>query len=366
MPLDTMLRRLLVLVPLLAPAWALAVDKDGFEDSFNPDPAQFSPTGKNDYFNLEPGHQLILEGTEEGKTARLVITVLDEIKRVEGIDTRVIEEHESLDGKPVEISRNFFAIDKKTNDVYYFGEEVDEYKNGKIAAHPGSWISGKDGAHYGLFMPAAPKQGQKAYQELAPKVAMDRFEVTSVSEKVTVPAGTFENCVKMQETTPLEPEVKEYKLYARGAGLLTDGSLKLVKQGKNIELRKQKQANAKKQAKRATTQKDPNAPEPLVPHDLAREALGSVGADPNAEVLWVTAINDPALTEHQRSDLIEDLNEEGFADPKHVTAEELPLVMSRLALIEQLAPDAMDQTNYDAFMEAHKDLTNIANRLTQQ
>jgi len=41
----------------------------------------------------------------------------------------------------------------------------------------------------------------------------------------------------------------------------------------------------------------------------------------------------------------------------------LPIVLNRIALIEDLAPDAMDQVNSDAFAEAYKDLTNIAEKL---
>jgi hypothetical protein len=40
-------------------------------------------------------------------------------------------------------------------------------------------------------------------------------------------------------------------------------------------------------------------------------------------------------------------------------------VLSRLALIEELAPDAMDQVNADAFAEAYKDLVNIAKNLSR-
>jgi hypothetical protein len=86
--------------------------------------------------------------------------VLDETKTIDNVETRVIEERETLGGEPVEVSRNFFAIDKHTHDVYYFGEEVDEYKDGKIASHGGAWESGKNGAHYGLALPAEPKVGR--------------------------------------------------------------------------------------------------------------------------------------------------------------------------------------------------------------
>jgi hypothetical protein len=93
---------------------------------------------------------------------------------------------------------------------------------------------------------------------------------------------------------------------------------------------------------------------------VARIALSFVGADPDAEAYWIDAINDPNLSPHERQDLIEDLNEEGFADPHHPTLEDLPLIVSRLMIIEELAPDAMDDVNSDAFDEAKKDLERMA------
>jgi hypothetical protein len=112
---------------------------------------------------------------------------------------------------------------------------VDEYKEGKIVRHGGSWRAGEKGARFGLFMPAAPKVGQKFYQEIAPKVAMDRVEIASVSETAEVPAGRFHTCVKTNETTPLEPGALEHKLYAPNVGLISDGDLKLVRHGPRRE-----------------------------------------------------------------------------------------------------------------------------------
>lgn len=104
---------------------------------------------------------------------------------------------------------------------------------------------------------------------------------------------------------------------------------------------------------------------PLVPQPLARAALALVGMDEDAEDLWFIAINDPALSPEDRQDLIEDLNEDGFPDPKHITPDDLPLILSRLALIEAIAPDAMDEVNAAAFAEAYKDLVTMLARLAQ-
>lgn len=98
---------------------------------------------------------------------------------------------------------------------------------------------------------------------------------------------------------------------------------------------------------------------------MARLALSFVGADPQAEAYWYAAINDPGLSAHERQDLIEDLNEDGFSDPRRPGPEDLPLILSRLAVIEEAAPFAMDQVNLDAFQEAYKDLVNMVDRLTR-
>lgn len=99
---------------------------------------------------------------------------------------------------------------------------------------------------------------------------------------------------------------------------------------------------------------------------LAREALGMVGLDPQAEVVWLLAINNPDLPPNERQDLIEDLNEDGFPDPKNITLNDLPLILSRLEVIEACAAGAMDEVNAEAFMEAYKDLVNMVAQLGQQ
>src|SRR5436309_3254050 len=74
-------------------------------------------------------------------------------------------------------------------------------------------------------------------------------------------------------------------------------------------------------------------------------ALGFVCAGSPAEQIWAWSVNDPNLPPKDRQDLIEDLNEEGFPDPKNITVDDLPLILSRLELIEAFAPDSMDEVN---------------------
>ena len=190
--------------------------------------ADLKSRGTNPFFNLEPGYVLTLEDAH----TQLVITVLDETKRVLDVETRIVEERESKDGKLIEVSRNYFAISARNNSVYYFGEDVDMYTNGRVTDHEGAWLAGANGAKPGLMMPGEPLIGARYYQEVAPRVAMDRAEVISLTAKLTTPAGVFTSVLRTTETTPLEPAAKEDKYYARGIGLIQDGSLKLVKYGK--------------------------------------------------------------------------------------------------------------------------------------
>lgn len=204
----------------------IADDRPWISD-FQVDKKDLSSMGRNPYFILEPGYTLVLEQGRE----RLTITVLNDTRIIDGVETRVVEERESRSGQLVEVSRNFFAISRRTNDVYYFGEEVDIYKAGKIVSHEGAWLAGSNGARFGLMMPGAPTHGYKFYQEVAPGIAMDRAEIVSLNETLKTPAGDFKNVLKTVETTPLE-RGSEAKYYASGVGLLQDGTLKLVKYGK--------------------------------------------------------------------------------------------------------------------------------------
>jgi hypothetical protein len=60
---------------------------------------------------------------------------------------------------------------------------------------------------------------------------MDRAEIISLNERMITPGGTFEKCMKTEETTPLEKGAREFKVYAPGVGLVQDGTLLLVARG---------------------------------------------------------------------------------------------------------------------------------------
>jgi hypothetical protein len=168
---------------------------------------------------------------EDDEEVELTITVLDETKEVDGVETRVVEERETEGGDLVEVSKNYFAICEETNSVFYFGEDVDMYKDGVIVSHAGSWLAGENGAEAGVIMPGIVLLGSQYQHEIAPNVAMDRAQIVSMTEEVDTPAGEFEGVLKVKETTPLERGVVEYKYHAAGIGLIQDKDLKLEEYG---------------------------------------------------------------------------------------------------------------------------------------
>jgi hypothetical protein len=111
--------------------------------------------GSNAYFNLTPNYQLSFQHGGDADT----LTVLDEIKLIDGIQTRVVEDRETTRGQVVELTRDYYAIDSATGDVYCFGEDVDVYKNGKVTGHKGAWLSGANGAKFGLSCIPPPLPG---------------------------------------------------------------------------------------------------------------------------------------------------------------------------------------------------------------
>jgi hypothetical protein len=144
------------------------------------------------------------------------------------------------------------------------------------------------------------------------------------------------------------------------AGDLAAELLRTTAADKPILGPKKREMQTARGSARVARQKPPvQAPE-------ARFALSYVGADELAEEIWSAAINDLSIPPNERQDLIEDLNEDGFPDPHNITIDDLPLILSRLALIEQFAPDALDDVNAEAFAEAYKDLVKMVGSLTEE
>jgi hypothetical protein len=126
----------------------------------------------------------------------------------------------TLDGELIEDTFDWFAQDIDGN-VWYLGEDTKEYENGEVVTTEGSWEAGVDGAEAGIVMLANPQVGDAYRQEWYPGHAEDVAEVVSLNEEVTVPFGTFTNCLQTRDFSTLEPELNEFKYYCTSVGAVT-------------------------------------------------------------------------------------------------------------------------------------------------
>ena len=195
-----------------------------WQDEFGSASCALATTGRNDYFVLEPGHQLVLEGGG----VKLQITVLDETKTINGVSTRVVEEREWNKGQLHELSRNYYAFCPQTRDVLHFGEDVEVVKDGKLVKDAGTWWAGSNGNRPGLVIPGTPRVGMRYFQEIAPGVTLNRGEVVSLTETCKTAAGTFARCMKIRGTSGMDAKKREYRYYAPQIGLVRDENLTLV------------------------------------------------------------------------------------------------------------------------------------------
>lgn len=93
-----------------------------------------------------------------------------------------------------------------------------EFENGQISSRAGSFEAGVDGTLPGIIIPADPRPGMQYRQEYYKGEAEDNGEVLSTDEMALVPYGQFSEALLKKDTITIEPDVLEYKLYAKDVG----------------------------------------------------------------------------------------------------------------------------------------------------
>lgn len=177
----------------------------------------------NPYLPLSALRRDVLEGNEGGKKVRVERTMKAGTREFEidgkKVATRIMEDREFVNGKLEEVTLDYFAqADDDT--VYYFGEDVNMYRNGKVVGHEGAWMTGEHNAKPGVLLPGKPKLGDKFQSEAVPGIAEESDEVVAVDVSIKAPAGLFKHCVKVKEVVP--GEAPEYKYYAPGVGVVRE------------------------------------------------------------------------------------------------------------------------------------------------
>jgi hypothetical protein len=194
-------------------------------------PNDFSTTIDNPYWPMRPGSRWVYEETDtKGTREKVVIVVTKRTKTIaNGVEARVVRDTVTENGVPVEITDDWYAQDPHGN-IWYLGEYVTNYENGKVVDHGGSFEAGVDGAQAGIAMPANPVPGLAYRQEYYQGEAEDKGAVITVGEeRVQVPFGYFDRDILMtRDLVPTERKVQELKFYAPGVGPLlsvhTDGA----------------------------------------------------------------------------------------------------------------------------------------------
>jgi hypothetical protein len=189
----------------------------------------------NSYHPFQPGGVKVFQGASGRDRAVGVHVYLEEPRSFNWNNTtvqcRVLREVSFENGQLVEISDNYFA---QANDgtVYYFGEVVDNYEDGVVVDNDGSWLVGgptlpsdpattANATDPTVFMPANPEVGDVFKPEDLPPVVDETAEVERVDVSVKVPAGRFEETIRIEETSSLEPGAT-LKWYAPGVGVVME------------------------------------------------------------------------------------------------------------------------------------------------
>lgn len=182
-------------------------------------PADFTNVVTNPYFILTPGSIRTYQGKKDGVPLQATFEVLKETKTILGVTCVVVQDTVTLNGSLEEKTLDWFAQDTAGN-VWYFGEDSKDYKNGVAVSTTGTWMSGVNGGQPGIVMKANPQPGPAYIEEYLPGVAEDHAQVVRTTASVTGPTGTYHNVLVTKNTNPLDPSLLEHKYYASGVGLV--------------------------------------------------------------------------------------------------------------------------------------------------
>ena len=187
----------------------------------------------NAFFPFQPGGLKVFTGSEHGSKTGAIDDYLTATRTLrwnrKNVACRILVEEAYEDDELVERSFNYFAqADDGT--VYYFGEVVDNYEDGVLVNHDGSWLVGgatlpSDPPGIGnapkpaVFMPATPELGDVFKPEDLYPIVDETAEVVGVDLGVLVNGTKYNGAIKIEETTLLAPG-SEFKWYAPGVGVV--------------------------------------------------------------------------------------------------------------------------------------------------
>jgi hypothetical protein len=172
----------------------------------------------NPLFPISRLESVVLLGHVGGKTFRTETTLLAGTRTVawNGEQVRVLVSQyvAYLDGRLEEVALDRYG-QADDGSVWYFGEDVFEYRNGVVATTDGTWLAGRDGPP-AMIMPAKPNVGDVYRTENAAGIVFEEVTVKAIGTTVTGPLGPVDGAMVAEELH--NDQTHEDKTFAPGYG----------------------------------------------------------------------------------------------------------------------------------------------------
>jgi len=196
------------------------------------DPSAFGASSAdvtNRYFPLKPGTRLAYAGSDKRGSQRsahqVEIIVTDLVREIDGVMTTVVWERDFVRGTLEEAELVYFAQDTAGN-VWHLGQYSEVYEDDELLGSTGFLQGHLTGARAGIIMQADPRPGTPSYsQGLGPPPInwTDRARVVATGRRTTVPAGTYDDVLVIEEYSEAELTAFQLKYYAPDVGNIRVG-----------------------------------------------------------------------------------------------------------------------------------------------
>ena len=198
----------------------------------SPDSARIdlaAPTFSNPTSITNPLHptsrvdQAVYGGHVDGMSFRTEVSLMPGARPISlqgrTIDTTTVQYMAYLDGRVHEVAMDYYA-QADDGSVWYFGEDVSNYEDGKVADTNGTWQAG-DQTPAAMIMPAEPRVGSVYRSENAPGIAFEEVRVDEVGLEVPGFSGPITGAIHVTELHM--DGSREGKLFAPGYGEYSTG-----------------------------------------------------------------------------------------------------------------------------------------------
>lgn len=188
-------------------------------------PTFSTPTAvTNPLFPVSIQDRVLLLGNVDGAPFRVEVTLLPQTRMIQwngnAVETLVSQYVAFLGGRIHEVALDWYA-QADDGAVWYFGEDVFNYEDGRVADTEGTWLAGVDGPP-GMIMAGAPRVGDVWRPENICESVFEEVTVQSIGTMVAGPRGPISGAIVVRELH-LDGS-QESKTFAPGYGEFSTGS----------------------------------------------------------------------------------------------------------------------------------------------